>query len=192
MPLQNRVTPFGKIISDPARGSLMGNRGCLHRQGQIMRSWAVKRWICCVLDFKGRHREPMPEGRYTSLFFLDEAVAMAAGHRPCAECRRTDYMAFQQAWTRAYGAQASANAMDQVIHAARLDQAVRPAPTVLPEGAMLAHGSQAYLWSKGRILPYHPNGYLPAIDPPKDLRLLTPEPLLKVLEQGYQPNVFRA
>ena len=95
MPLQNRVTPLGELIADPARGLVYGNRGCLHdATGRIRRTFAVKRWIACRLEFKGRRRSPLLQpGRYTELFFLDEATAFAAGHRPCAECRREDYNA---------------------------------------------------------------------------------------------------
>jgi hypothetical protein len=96
MPLQNRVTPLGELVADPARGLVYGNRGCLHDgSGRMRRSFAVKRWIACRLEFKGRRRAPLLQpGRYTELFFLDEATAFAAGHRPCAECRRDDYDRF--------------------------------------------------------------------------------------------------
>src|SRR5580658_4307221 len=89
MPKQNRVNPFGEIIATPERGTFMGNRGVLHDdQGRIRRKWQGKRWIVCVLEFRGRKRKMMTPSRYTELFFLDEATALAAGHRPCAECRR--------------------------------------------------------------------------------------------------------
>jgi hypothetical protein len=95
MPRQNRVTPFGDIIATPDRGTLMGNRGVLHDgEGRIRRMWQVKRWIVCVLEFRSRKRTVMTPGRYTELFFLDEATALAAGHRPCAECRHTCFLAF--------------------------------------------------------------------------------------------------
>ncbi len=98
MPLRNRVTPLGELIADPARGLVYGNRGCLHdRNGNIVRRFQVKRWIACRLEFKGRRRvDKLQPGRYTELFFLDEATAFAAGHRPCAECRRDDYNRFMQ------------------------------------------------------------------------------------------------
>ena len=100
MPLQNRVTPLGELVADRARGLVYGNRGCLHDHEQrIRRSWQVKRWIACRLEFKGRTRELMQPGRYTELFFLDDAAALAAGHRPCAECRREDYNRFLEVWT---------------------------------------------------------------------------------------------
>ena len=99
MPLQNRVDPFGRIVAVAARGTLMGNRGCLHDDhDHPVRQYQGRRWIICVLDFKGRRRKPMPPGQYTSLFFLDEATALAAGHRPCAECQRERFNAFRAHW----------------------------------------------------------------------------------------------
>src|SRR5262252_3462342 len=100
MTRQNRVTPLGELIADPARGLVYGNRGCLHdAQGRIRRTYATRRWIACRLRFRSRRRSPlMRPGQFTELFFLDEATAMAAGHRPCAECRREDYCRFQGVW----------------------------------------------------------------------------------------------
>jgi hypothetical protein len=120
MPLRNRVTPLGEVVATPERGLLYGNRGRLHDEhGEIRRTWQVKRWISCRLEFRGRHREggPMPPGRYTGLFFLDEATAFAAGHRPCAECRNADYRSF----LRLAGA-AGADHLDERLHAERSAQ----------------------------------------------------------------------
>src|SRR5688500_8008085 len=104
MPRQNRVTPFGELIAAPARGTLMGNRGCLHDGDQrIRRLFVGKRWIHCVLEFKGRRRQVMAPGRYTELFFLDESTALAAGHRPCAECQRDRYLEFRRCWMAGRG-----------------------------------------------------------------------------------------
>jgi hypothetical protein len=106
MPLQNRVTPFGEIVAHPARGMVMGNRGILHDSGRRLhptRRWTHKTWICCLCEFKGRHRAVMTPGRYTELFFLDEATALAAGHRPCFECRRADANQFAAAWAHGNG-----------------------------------------------------------------------------------------
>src|SRR6266702_1668596 len=103
MPLRNRVTPFGEIVAVAGRGTLMGNRGVLHNsKGEIVRDSQVRRWIACQLEFRGRHRELLQPGRWTELFFLDEAAALAVGHRPCAECRHADFVAFQAAWRRIY------------------------------------------------------------------------------------------
>jgi hypothetical protein len=105
VPLQNRVTPTGEIVAHPGRGLLMGNRGCLHGPDRRLHAarWRSKAWICCVLEWKGVRRDPMPPGRWTALFFLDEATALAAGHRPCAYCRRADFAAFAEAWRAAHG-----------------------------------------------------------------------------------------
>ena len=119
MPLQNRVTPLGELIADPARGLVYGNRGCLHdADGRVRRPWAVKRWIACRLEFKGRRRTQLLQpGRYTELFFLDEATGFAAGHRPCAECRREDYNRFVELVGM------RADAIDDRLHAERLNPA---------------------------------------------------------------------
>ncbi len=101
MPNHNRVTPFGDIIATPDRGMFMGNRGILHEaEGRIGRAWQVKRWIVCVLEFRGRKRQVMTPGRYTELFLLDEATTLSAGHRPCVECRHTRFLNFCNAWER--------------------------------------------------------------------------------------------
>ncbi len=103
MPLQNRVMPTGEIVADPGRGLMMGNRGCLHGRGRQLgvSRWRSPAWICCVLEWRGRQRDPMPPGRWTALFFLDEATALAAGHRPCAFCRHPDFLGFAGAWREA-------------------------------------------------------------------------------------------
>src|SRR5271155_1761722 len=120
MPLQNRVDPFGNLIRTPARGTMMGNRGGALHNGdrEIVRSYKSRRWIACVLEFRGRRRIVMSERRYTELFFLDEAVAFAAGHRPCAECRRESFNAFKHAWRRAGGLTdlPFADEMDSELH----------------------------------------------------------------------------
>src|SRR6478609_2709079 len=122
MPLQNRVTPLGELVAAPERGLLYGNRGRLHdAEGRIRRSFDGTRWIACVLDFKGRRRTPLLQpGRFTELFFLDEATAMAAGHRPCAECRRADYDRFVALWRDRHRGPAGADAIDVVLHRERL------------------------------------------------------------------------
>src|SRR3954468_17337754 len=121
MPLRNRVTPFGEIVAVPGRGTLMGNRGVLHNaEQQIVRDSAVKRWIACRIEFKGRHREIMQPNRWTELFFLDEAAAFAAGHRPCAECRREDFVRFCTAWQAVHGAgQWPVDLIDNHLHEER-------------------------------------------------------------------------
>src|SRR5690348_12070398 len=141
-PLQNRVDPFGELFADPARGTLMGNRGGrFHTEARTLtaRRWASRQWICCVLNFKNRRRDVW--GRfYTELFFLDEPTALAAGHRPCFECRRGDAVAFAECWREAggFGARPSADQMDEVLHHERLrgraKRLHRAAIAALPDG----------------------------------------------------------
>ena len=161
MPLPNRVDPFGNLFADASRGLLFGNRGCrFHRDGQTLgaRRWVSRRWICCRLDFKGRHRDVWGRG-YTELFFLDEPTALAAGHRPCFECRRADARAFAAAFAR--GPAVSADEIDRVLHAERLDgrakRAHRRALDGLPDGSVLTladeHGSA---WAVLRCCNGHP------------------------------------
>src|SRR6266699_2834089 len=127
MPLQNRVTPLGELIADPARGLVYGNRGCLHDEGgRIRRRYAGKRWIACRLEFRGWLRRPLLQpGRFTELFFLDEATALAAGHRPCALCRREDYLAFGDAWGAVHTGMRGADEIDAQLHAERVAPVTR-------------------------------------------------------------------
>ena len=197
MPLQNRVTPFGELIATRARGTLMGNRGCLHdAQQRIRRPFAVKRWIICVLEFKGRHRTVMTPGQYTELFFLDEATALAAGHRPCAECQRGRYDLFREHWAGRGRARPGADAMDDVIHAERLD-ARRAKRTYaeplarLPDGAMVASDGQAYLIQDGAVLRWTPSGYEEGRRPrrARAYRVLTPRSIVRALARGYPAGI---
>jgi hypothetical protein len=203
MPLQNRVTPMGDIIADAARGTLMGNRGILHDASRRLGTarWRHRGWICCRLSFKNRRREVMAPGRYTELFFLDEATALAAGHRPCCECRRDEFRAFQAAWRRTAGSpNASANAIDRVLHEARVDPRTRrqirfEAPLDdLPDGAfvLLPAGASRPLLVRGDdLLPWRPAGYGAPRPRPSHIRcvVLTPEPILAVLRAGYAPSL---
>src|SRR5437763_3369589 len=127
MPLQNRVTPLGDLIADPARGLVYGNRGCLHNaRGEIVRRFAVRRWIACRLEFRGWQRGPMLQpGRFTELFFLDDATTLAAGHRPCALCRREDYVAFCSAWRRVHPGAKGADEIDAQLHTERVAPVTR-------------------------------------------------------------------
>ncbi|HLT02438.1 MAG TPA: hypothetical protein VK001_09670, partial [Geminicoccaceae bacterium] len=184
MPLQNRVTPTGEIIAHAARGTLMGNRGILHDETRRLGAarWRHRAWICCRLSFKDRRREVMAPGRYTELFFLDEATALAAGHRPCYECRRDDFRAFRAAWRRALGSpDASAAGIDRALHEARVDPRTRrqirfeAALDDLPDGTfvLLPDDTSALLLIAGdRLLPWHPGGYGPPQPRPTDARCL--------------------
>lgn len=196
-PRQNRVTPFSTLVAAPGLGLFMGNRGCLHDAGgRIVRRWRGKLWIACLTAFKGRRRLLMQPWRYTELFFLDEAVAFAAGHRPCAECRRADYLRFREAWVGAdLPAAPRAVDMDQHLHRARL-QTFGPDPVprradlaTLPDGCFVKIGAAACLWHRGQILPYHTDGYGTALTLPPSgpVAVLTPAPFVRILEAGYLP-----
>ncbi len=196
MALPNRVTPFGEINASSARGRLMGNRGGRIHDPETKtltrRRWASKRWIACRLDFKGRRREVMGAG-YTELFFLDEATALAAGHRPCFECRRADAVRFAAAWALAHGLDAPplADAMDRALHGERTAPlAARPAlaGAPIPRGAMIALGDQAFLVTAAGFRRWSPWGYAEEIcgPPPGEARLLTPPAIIAVLKAGYE------
>ena len=196
MPLQNRVSPFGELLADAARGLFMGNRGGrIHdvRQQLGTRRWASKQWICCVLDFKQRHRRVWGDS-YTELFFLDEVTALAAGHRPCFECRRADANAFAEGWRGTTGQKPSAPQMDDVLHAQRLDgrgKRVHRRPlSDLPDGAMIARDGDVYAVKAGLLLRWSPSGYRQPSSRPNDeaALVLTPPAILDVLARGYRPR----
>ena len=190
MPLQNRVTPFGDIVATPERGLMMGNRGILHdghrRLGR--RRWTHKAWICCVTEFRGRKRQVMAPRRYTELFFLDEAVALAAGHRPCFECRREAARAYAACW----GGSPRAGEMDHALHAERLDGRrrrihVRESAT-LPDSALVSREGAAWLVRGPLLLRYTPGGYDGAVKRPSGaVEVLTPPATLRALRAGYAP-----
>jgi len=198
MPLQNRVTPFGELIAVPARGTLFGNRGGrFHTDAKTLtaRRWASRQWICCVLDFKGRQRDVW--GRfYTELFFLDEPTALAAGHRPCFECRRKEAEAFAEHWRTAQRRRRRPYAfeMDEVLHRERLrgrgKRLHRRNIDALPDGAFVALGGEAYAVRGDRILRWMPRGYDAAKRRPRGstVDVLTPPAILAVLSAGYQPH----
>jgi hypothetical protein len=208
VPRQNRVTPFGDIVATPERGTFLGNRGVLHdAEGRIRRAWQVKRWIVCVLEFRGRKRTVMSPGRYTELFFLDEATALAAGHRPCAECRHARFLAFCTAWAAAHPADSSsarpaADAIDRQLHAERVapDRSKRSfvaALDGLPDGvfvAVPAWGEQAYLVRGDSLLAWSPGGYHERRRRPKgeEVRVLTPPSTVKAIRAGYAPAIHHS
>ncbi len=201
MPLQNRVAPTAEIVADPARGTLMGNRGgALHGPGKTLgaRRWVSRQWICCLTEFRGRRREIMTPGRYTELFFLDEATALAAGHRPCFECRRADAVRFAHSWSRALGLDATACAaeIDRVLHAERLDhrgkKRLHPCDYAgLPAGAFVldAATGRPHLLLDDRLLPWSFAGYGPPAPRPKQgaAMALTPPGIIAALKFGYVP-----
>ena len=191
MPLQNRVLPTGEIVADPSRGLLMGNRGIPHDAGGRLGTarWRHPHWISCQTAFKGRRRVPMTPGRYTELFFLDEAVACAAGHRPCAECRRPAFLAFRAAL--APGARAVE--IDRLLHGARVTRDRRQlrhaAPfAALPEGAFVLWQDRPHLVTARGLHPYAPAGYgAPLPRPRGQATVLTPAPVVAALAAGYAP-----
>jgi hypothetical protein len=209
MPYQNRVTPEGALIATSARGTLMGNRGCIHdERKRIVRTYQLRRWIICLLEFKGRWRAIMSPGKYTELFFLDEATALAAGHRPCAECQRERFTMFRAHWAAANPARAgstapAADAIDSALHRERISGdhyhrdkvklAYADPLDTLPDGAFvvldasdtpyLVHGDALYPWSfEGYGLPVaRPAGIV--------AKVLTPRSTVRALAHGYRAEI---
>lgn len=195
MTLQNRVLPTGEITAAPFRGTLMGNRGILHDGQRRLgtRRWSHHAWVTCLLEFKNRHRTPMTPGAYTELFFLDEAVALAAGHRPCGECRRTDFSRFKALFIAANDTR-SLTEIDRLLQRDRISRARQqirhraPART-LPDGTFILHNDQPHMAWQGQLLRYTPKGYDMARPRPAsgDITVLTPACTIAVLAQGYRP-----
>ncbi len=208
MPRQNRVTPFGEIVAVPERGTFLGNRGILHDAGErILRPWQVKRWLVCELEFRGRHRQVMAPNRYTELFFLDEATAFAAGHRPCFECRRAWFLAFRAAWMEgngwpAAGAPIRVDALDARLHAERLlpDRSRRTYEAGLrdlPSGTFVTladRPAQPYLVLERALLAWSHAGYTERL--PRGgvdtVRVLTPRSVVNALAAGYAPVIHQS
>jgi hypothetical protein len=198
MPLPNRVTPFGDLAAVSARGLFMGNRGGRFHSGDKTlraRRWASRQWICCVLDFKGRHRDVW--GRYyTELFFLDEPTALAAGHRPCFECRRADALDFAEKWQAARGLRMRPRAgeMDDVLHDERLrgraKRLHRRTIDGLPDGAFVALEEGAFAVRGDALLRWSPAGYDARRKRPRGTKVdvLTPPAIVAVLCAGYAPH----
>lgn len=205
MPRQNRVDPFGTFLATPERGDFMGNRGCLHDdQQRIVRVSQVQRWLICVLTFKNRRRQLMLPGQYTHLFFLDEATALAAGHRPCFECRRFAAQDFRETWLAGnghlgFGPNTRLPTIDRVLHAERV---IRGGQKVtyqarfgdLPTGAMFevpdVPGTAVLVWDGG-VFAWSPGGYHPHPVPRTNrmVRVLTPATTVGALAAGYRPVV---
>jgi len=210
VPLQNRVDPFGEIVRTSARGALMGNRGgCFHDAGQeLTRSrWKSRRWIACVLSFRGRWRPVMQPHRYTELFFLDEATALAAGHRPCAQCRWADFNRFKAAWLlgnaqHGLNRRDSIDAIDLHLQRERIDRRGRKvvycaAIDSLPNWTMVALDDRAtvahIIWG-GRLYRWSFEGYLDPIDLSRgrEVEVLTPVSVVKAIAAGYEPAVHHS
>lgn len=197
MPLQNRVTPFGDIVAIPQRGMFTGNRGIIHDPATrtlLTRRWASKAWLVCLCEFRGRRRAVMNGRSWTELFFLDEAVALAAGHRPCFFCRRQAAQAFRNSWAcgRAVKVPRAAE-MDAVLHAERLDHGRKRLHALpshsddLPDGSVIVAAGEAYTLAHGRAFRWTPNGYDRAVEIPRASGLVTPPSTLGALRAGYRP-----
>lgn len=206
VPAQNRVTPFGEIVAIDQRGLFMGNRGSIHRGRAIVRPWQVRRWITCVLTYKDWVAPQWQPGRWTALFFWDEAVALAAGHRPCALCRHADHVRWLDAWEAAHGERPRVDPMDRVLHAERVDPArggrgrakrVHRLPWAeLPAGTFAVVDDDPVLVLDDRLVPWSPAGYGAPRPRPSGRRgtrataaVLTPPSTVALLRHGYRPLV---
>jgi hypothetical protein len=204
MTLQNRVTPFGDIIAVPDRGTLMGNRGILHNDNrEIVRNRESRRdWMICTLTCKGPPQTLMKPGSYTQLFFLDEATALSAGHRPCFTCRRDAFIAFKSAWIAAGLAPAdkklSVTDIDPIMHRDRMDRAgrkvtYRALASELPVGTMVSLDDEtkvAWLVLNNKILRWSPAGYSRARAlPDGNVTVLSPASTVQALTAGYVASV---
>jgi len=199
--LQNRVDPYGQLIKTKARGACMGNRGVLHNHAQtILRPFKLKAWITCRLEFKGRKRPIMAPDRWTELFFLDEATAFAAGHRPCCECRRDDFNRFKHAWLKGnpeynFNGKTSIREIDKIIHQERLDRTglkvtFNEKTAGIPDGSFVLFDHSPFLVWKNKLFQWSPFGYekgiaIPEID---ELPVLTPRSVVNAFRAGYIPT----
>ncbi|PUZ28879.1 hypothetical protein DCC81_05205 [Chitinophaga parva] len=199
--LQNRVDPYGHLIRTPARGAWMGNRGLLHNEHQqIQRTFKLKAWITCVLEFKGRKRTVMAPHRYTELFFPDEATAFSAGHRPCFECRRADAQRFKAAWLQGnpdagFNEQTSINHIDNLLHAERINKkgekvTYDAAAGTLPDGTFIVYNDHPHVIAGGQLYPWHATGYGTAVPLPAGhmVTVLTPRSIVNAFNAGYHPQ----
>jgi hypothetical protein len=196
--LQNRVDPWGNIIATTARGTLMGNRGVIHDEHKtIRRAFRLKAWITCVLQFKGRHREVMSPNRWTELFFLDEATAFAAGHRPCFECRREDAKRFKSCWLKGnpeyqFPDNVHIGRIDEIIHKERINEKGEKMEyedqiDQLPSGVLIEMDGKAYLMFEGKGWPWTPFGYEKGVPLPagEKVKVLTPRSVVQAIKAGY-------
>jgi hypothetical protein len=198
MPRQNRVTPYGELIAVADRGMFWGNRGGLHDPaGRLVRYSRGRAWAICVLEFKGRRRQLWAPNRLTELFFLDEATGLAAGHRPCGECRHLDYQAFKRAWAAAHGGGVPGVAeIDARLHADRLaGPRIRRTYTAalggLPDGTMVEADGSPFLVHGGGLLAWAPGGYRDrqAAEEGAEMTVITPRATVAVLAAGYRPVI---
>jgi hypothetical protein len=199
MPLKNRVTPLGDIVAAPERGLFTGNRGIIHdprTRTLLTRRWSSHTWLICTLQWRGVRRNVMGEGSWTELFFLDEATALAAGHRPCFLCRRVAAQAFQASFpTRGQGVTPKAGDIDRALHAERLDhrrkrlRSLTSPAAELPDGAMILQDGAPHLILGGLARPWSLSGYGAPAAALDNTQLITPPSTLAVLKDGYSPVI---
>jgi hypothetical protein len=200
--LQNRVDPQGNFIETSAHGNWMGNRGQLHNTGKsILRPFKLKAWLICLLEFKGRRREVMAPNLYTELFFWDEATALAAGHRPCFECRREQADRFKVAWIKGnpqyhFDSKVAISKIDEVIHEQRINKdgikiTFKALLKDLPNGVFIEINDQPYLLSNGHRYSWSPDGYGKAypLNQNELVTVLTPASVVNAIRAGYQPQM---
>jgi len=198
--LQNRVTPQGDIIATAARGAWMGNRGQLHDSGKdILRPFKLKAWLICLLQFNGRKRQVMAPNRYTELFFLDEATAFAAGHRPCFECRRAAYSHFKTCWLQGnpqygFSQQTPIQKIDEILHHERINSGQKVTYTApansLPNGTFILMDNQPCMVANNHARQWMPTGYGPATTlPAATVTVLTPQSTVNAFRAGYRPQM---
>ncbi len=204
MPLQNRVNPKGELKAVGSRGQFLGNRGIIHNDiKEIISTHKIKGWVTCRLEFKGRKRELMAKGRYTELFFLDEATAFSAGHRPCAECRRERYNEFKEKWMEANNHLLPIDSkkisdIDKIIHQDRIDKKQKvvfeETMDALPDGTMIQINSLEYIIWNGKIFKWSFEGYEKThIDITSDpVAVLTPKSYVKMFKKGFIPTVHNS
>jgi len=206
MPLQNRVTPTGDIVSTPHRGLFTGNRGIIHDPATktlLRKRWSSPAWLICTCEFRVRRREVMATQSWTELFFLDEATALAAGHRPCFYCRRDDANRFRAAWEKGNRVRdVRMHDIDTVLHHERLDHGKKRLHALLvpleqlPDGAMLQQGEESFLLMRGGALLWSTPGYVEGARELDDAWLLTPPSTLRAMSAGYEvtlhPSAHRA
>jgi hypothetical protein len=196
---QNRVTPFGEIVAVAQRGLVLGNRGCIHRDRAIVRPWQVRRWITCALEHKGWVAPKWEPGRWTALFFWDEAVALAAGHRPCALCRRAAFVRWMDTWEAATGARPKVDPIDRQLHQERTPTGRARVHTVawasVPDGCFVVVDDLPALVIEDRVVPWTPasTGYDPSLTGNRLRKgvadVLTPPSIVDVLRHGYAPTI---
>jgi hypothetical protein len=197
VPLQNRVTPFGDIVAIDGRGLFTGNRGILVDGARhIVRYSQLRRWIVCRLEYRGIRRTIMRPNSWTELFFLDEATALSAGHRPCAECRNADYKLFRDLWARCHGTPVSADIMDRQLHGERIEgrrgkRVYRADIGRLPDGAYVSIDGRAWLLLDTSLFAWSGDGYTERRKRPRKGRVdvLTPRSMVAVLAAGYRPVI---